>query len=333
VESAGTASPFRIGRYSIALTLDQRLTTPLAVIENVMRGPYDTFQANDLDQLFSQDPEDSLFNQDDSGNDKSKNATQITSNNALATTFNVVGSLQEAGDVDFYRVRVPRLGTTQVSNLTVTLTPYSINGVMPDFQLFDKSQKPVPYNVLSNGDGAMVIQAVGLKNNDDYFLRVANAPGQTSTGNYHANLRFGKTATTLQTFFSGALPAADASSTVYLAEPQLFHLLLSTSNGVTVTMNIEDLAGNTLFSLTSNGLPTSSKPVLLQPGEYRIRLTTLGRPATVTLRGDSISDPIGSVVVDPNQAPVYPTPGKPGTNTYPNGTVTTKPYLWLSLTI
>lgn len=333
VEAASTSSSFKVGRYSLAVTLDQRLATPDTTITNVMRGPYDTFQANDLEQLFSQEPEDSLFNQDDSSNDKSNNATQITSNNALATTFNIVGSLQEAGDVDFYRVRAPRIGTTQVSNLTVTLTPYSINGVMPDIQLFDKSQKPVAFNVLSNGNGTMVIQAVSLKNNDDYFLRIANAPGQSSTGNYHANLRFGRTATTLQTFISGAIPATGASSTVYLAEPQLFHLLLSTSNGVAVTMSIEDLAGNTLFTLTSNGLPTSTKPVLLQPGEYRIRLTTNGQPTTAILRGDSISDPIGSVVVDPNQAPVYPTPGKPGTNTYPNGTVTTKPFIWLSLTI
>ena len=221
--------------------------------------------------------------------------------------------------MDYYRVRVPRISTTQVSNLTITLTPYSINGVMPDIQLFDKSQKPVGYTVLSNGNGAMVIQAVGLKNNDDYFLRIANSPGQTTTGNYHANLRFGKTATTLQTFFSGAIPEIGASSTVYVAEPQLFHLLLSTSNGVAVTMSIEDLAGNTLFTLTSNGLPTSTKPVLLQPGQYRIRLSINGQSTTVTLRGDSISDPIGSVVVDPNQAPLYPTPGNPGTNTYPNG--------------
>lgn len=333
VEAASVSSSFRVGRYSMAVTLDDRLTTPANTITSVMQGPYDTFAIDDLDQLFSQDSGDSLFRQDDSTDDTAKNATQISSNNALATSFDVVGSLQLASDVDYYRVRAPRFGTTPVSHLTVTLTPYSINGVMPDIQLFDKSQKPVAFSVLSNGNGVMVIQALGLKSNDDVFIRIANTPGQASTGNYHANLRFGKTATTLQTFLSGTVPASGTNTTVYLAEPQLFHLLLSTSNGVAVSMSIEDLAGNTLFTLTSNGVPASTKPVLLQPGEYRIRLSSNGQPTTITLRGDSLSDPIGSVIVDPIQAPVYPTPGNPGTNTYPNGTVTTKPFLWLSLTL
>lgn len=331
VEAAG--NPFNTGRYAMAVMLNQRLTTPVSTITNIMQGPYDNLVSDDLEELFSEYPEDSLFKQDDSTDDKASSANRLLSNNSLASTFNVVGSLQNAGDVDYYRVRVPRLSTSTVSHLTVTLTPYSINGVMPDIQLFDKSQKPVAYDVLSNGNGSRVIQAIGLKVNDDYFLRIVNPAGQVNTGNYQANLRFGKTATTLQTFFTGSIPATGAASTVYVAEPQLFHLLLSSNNGMSVTMNLEDMSGSTLYSLTSQGLPASNKPFLLQPGQYRIRLITNGQPMTVTLRGDSLSDPIGSVVVDPNQTPRFPTPGKPGTNTYPNGTVTTKPYLWLSLTI
>lgn len=331
VEAAGGL--FNSGRYALALTLDQQLTTPEATITNIMHGPYDTFVSGDLEQLFSQHPEDSLFHLDDSTNDNASSASRLSSSNSLASTFNVVGSLQNAGDVDYYRVRVPRLTTSNISNLTVTLTPYSINGVMPDIQLFDKSQKPVAFDVLSNGNGSKVIQATGLKVNDDYFLRIANPAGLANTGNYQANLRFGKTATTLQTFLTGSIPVTGATSTVYVAEPQLFHLLLSSNNGMAVTMSIEDMAGSTLYTLSSNGLPASNKPLLLQPGQYRIRLITSGQPMTVTLRGDTLSDPVGSVVVDPNQTPLFPTPGNPGTNTYPNGTVTTKPYLWLSLTI
>ncbi|HQR05509.1 MAG TPA: matrixin family metalloprotease [Gemmatales bacterium] len=331
VEAESISGFFSVGRYALSLTLDQRLTTPASTITSVLRGPFDAFPAGDLESLFSQNPEDALFHQDDSSDDTAKNAGRLTSNNAVGSTFDVVGSLQSADDVDFYRVRVPRLNVDPVSNMTVTITPYSIHGVMPDVQLFDKNQKPVAFNVLSNGNGVLVIQSVGLKVNDDYFIRIANAPGQASTGNYHANFRFGRTATTLETFFSGSVAATGATSKVYVAEPQLFHLLLSSNNGVALTMTIEDTAGNTLFTLTSNGPPASGQPLLLQPGEYHIRLSSNGQPTRATLRGDLISDPIGSVVVDPNSTPPYTNPD--GTNTYPNGTKTTKPFLWLALTV
>lgn len=332
VESSFTTNGFSVGRYGLALSLGSLVTTPQATITSTLQGPYDTLEMSDVDKLFSTDPEDALFAEDDSTDDSQALATRLLPMNSLNTAFTGIGSLQLDTDVDFYRLRIPRLTTNNLTNLTMTVTPYSVNGVMPEVQVLNKQSQPVAVTLLSNGDGVIVLQASNLKANDDYFIRIANAPGQAVTGNYQLQLRMSRSTTTLNTFLQGTVPATGSSTSVYVAQPQLFHLLLSTNNGVTATLQIENLSGQIVYSLTTTGTPTSSAPLLLQPGEYRVKLTTpSGQPTVVTLRGDIISDPIGSVVVNPNQTPIYTNPG--GGYTYPGGTTTSKPYFWLALAL
>jgi hypothetical protein len=51
------------------------------------------------------------------------------------------------------------------------------------------------------------------------------------------------------------------------------------------------------------------------------------------LLGDSLSDPIGPVVVDPTQTPLYQSPNDPLLFLYPNGLLLDMPYLWLALAL
>jgi hypothetical protein len=331
VERAAATDPFGIGRFGVAVTLDPRLTTPVAEINQVLRGHYETLDESDLKKLFDAEPADELFEMDDHTDDTVALAERMRADNTLGTAFSAIGSLQDAVDVDFHRARAPRLTTSTPVSATITIAPFQVNGVMPDIQLVNGNGAALPVTVLTNGNGVMVLQSTGLRAGSDYYVRAANAPGQAATGNYQINLRFSTQAVALETFVSGNVPATGASTTLYVAEPQLFHLLLSSANGVGVTMTIRDLANNVVYTLASNGPAASAAPVLLQPGEYRIEFTTAGEAAFVTLKGLPLSDPIGAVVVNPTQTPPYQTPGQPGTNTYPTGTITTKPYLFSSL--
>lgn len=333
VEAATSLGQFNTGRFGLAITLDNNLVTSDDTIRQVLAGPYDRIASDDVKDLFDDNHEDDLFDEDGLTNETQATANRLNSTNSLATEFQAIGSLQTASDVDFYRVRVPRLNASNQANVQLTVTPFAINGIMPDVQIVDKLQQQVPYTVLSNGNGMMVLQATGLRSNNDYYFRFANAPGQSVVGNYQLQARFSKTAVTLNTFLEGAVPATGASSTLYVAYPQLFHLLLSTNNGVAATLTLETMSGQVIYTQFTTGQPSSSSPLLLQPGEYRVKINTNNLPTTIKLLGDTISDPIGSVVVNPNQAPLYPTPGNPGSNTYPNGTTTSNPYLWLSLAL
>ena len=330
VEAASASETFSIGRYGLALTLDQRVTTPLAETNEVLRGPYESIDSENTDELFSRDPDDYLIHQDDHTDDTALLAERMESSNSLGTAFFATGSIQDATDVDFYRVREPRTGAA-FTTATITVTPLQTNGIIPQVEFLDESQKPVPLTILTNANGVQVLQATGLEPGSDYFVRVSNVSGQTIPGNYNLDVRYSTQATTLETFVTATVQGT-ASSRLYIAEPQLFHLLLSTTNGVGVTMTIRDLSNRLLYTLSSNGPAASGLPLLLQPGEYRVEFTTASNlSANVNLRGLPLSDPIGAVVINPTQRPPYQTPGNPGTNTYPTGTVTTKPYLFSSV--
>jgi hypothetical protein len=328
VMAASATETFAIGRYGLALTLDQRITTSLAAINEVLRGPYESIDSENTDELFSSDPDDYLIHQDDHTDDTALLAERMDSSNSLGTAFQAVGSIQDATDVDYYRVRGPR---TALTTATLTVTPLQTNGIMPQVELLDATQRPVPLTILTNGNGVLVLQATGLRPGSDSYLRVSNVPNQTVPGNYNVDVRFSAQSTTLETFVNATI-SGTAFSRLFIAEPQLFHLLLSTTNGVGVTLTIRDLSNRVLYTLSSTGPAASGQPLLLQPGEYRVEYSNASNlSAQVNLRGLPLSDPIGAVVINPTQRPPYQTPGQPGSNTYPTGTVTTRPFLFSSV--
>jgi hypothetical protein len=71
---------------------------------------------------------------------------------------------------------------------------------------------------------------------------------------------------------------------------------------------------------------------LLAPGQYRIHVTATGPAGTVefSVRGGTITDPVGPRPVNSVAAPQYQSPTNPNAFLYPNGTQTFDPYLWLT---
>ena len=99
-------------------------------------------------------------------------------------------------------------------------------------------------------------------------------------------------------------------------------------------MTITDSSGNVVYSLSADaGDTVSSNALFLTPGAYTLSFTALapaGGPVpamSYNLSGESISDPIGAVLNDPTQTPVYTSPTTPGVFLYPDGTKTTNPFL------
>jgi hypothetical protein len=89
-----------------------------------------------------------------------------------------------------------------------------------------------------------------------------------------------------------------------------------------------------VYALTAAvGDTTSNAALFLTPGPYVLRFKILapagspGPTLSYNLMGESISDPIGAVINDPTQTPIYTSPTTPGSFLYPNGTQTKSSYL------
>ena len=332
---------FGIGRYALAVTFDDTVATAyLDALDAVMRGPYDLLEnPQDLADLFHI-PALVYFNNDFHTNDTFATATPLESRPGFGpdTQYEMVESLIDSVDADFYRVRSPSDGGV----LTATLLEMDVNGVLPVVSLYDADQNPVAADVLLNGNGTYTLQAANLLPGQDYFLQVvANPRAAKQVGNYHLIARFGDVTADLETFASGTLPVVPAEDayTVYVARSQLFQFVLSAGDpGATgdgqVTMTIYDGEGRSLFSLTSDaGDTVSDSSILLTPGEYLVTFTadgpSGGGPLAYLLRGTNLSDPIGVPLEDSLFHPMYLQDGAPGLYSYPGGLVSDSPYLWV----
>jgi hypothetical protein len=126
---------------------------------------------------------------------------------------------------------------------------------------------------------------------------------------------------------------------LYVALPQLFGWTLSVADGApagtTVQMTVLDANGNVVAQQTATpGQPSAPSSALLGPGAYTVRFTvvfpdgTPAAPVSYALLGTSLSDPIGPVVADPTQTPLYQSPNDPLLFLYPDGQLLASPYLW-----
>jgi hypothetical protein len=225
--------------------------------------------------------------------------------------------------------------------LTATVRAVAPSGVAPRIAILDGSGNAVSAQVLANGDGVFTIQAAKLNSGGSYSLQVSSEGSTAGVGNYALDAIYSSTAASLTTFAGGDLTssATQQAYNLYVGESQLFQFLLSASGpdapaGSAVQMTITDQSGNVVYSLTAAaGDTVSSAALFLTPGAYVLRFTGLapaGSPVPTlayNLMGESISDPIGAVINDPTQTPIYTSPTTPGGFLYPNGTETKSSFL------
>jgi hypothetical protein len=343
VEGA-THDVFGIGSYGLAVTFDATNTVTPSALDAVLRGPYQTLGPNDINAIFL-NPGGVLFNNNGGGGGGGGggSTTQLTSLTGYApnTHYQAIGSLASPSEVDAYRIASPSGSNGQGLVLTATVRAVAPNGVAPRVTILGGDGNPVSAQILANGDGLFTIQATGLKSGGNYSLQVSSDGSTAGVGNYALNAAFGTAAANLTTFAGGDLQAAapQQSYNLYVGESQLFQFLLSADGpgapaGSAVQMTITDQAGDVAYSLTARAGDTVSNDALfLTPGAYTIRFTALapaGGPIpalSYNLMGESISDPIGAVLNDPTQTPVYNSPTMPGVFLYPNSAPTNSPYM------
>ncbi len=340
-----SSNAFDFGRYALAVTFDARNTVPTERLLSVLQGPYDRVPLGDLGDLLRGSTA-AFLNNDNHLNDRDSEAFELkpTAGYAKRTHYASVGSLSDAADVDVYKFETAESKGDRPLVLTIGLTAYSANGVVPKVVLVDPLGQIVPVDVIAYDRGQYTVQATGIRPGSTYLVRVvrdSNRVVQLSSqlGNYSLAIDSLTPQSYLSTFASGQLGGStpEAGGIVYVAQNQVMHIVLSvdvtppaTTGGVQMT--ITDAGGNVVFSLVANaGETVSEEAILLAPGEYRVSYRSLGTAPSIgfKVRGQSISDPAGPIVIDPTHDPFYQNPDDPNSYLYPDGTITRISYLWL----
>ena len=107
------------------------------------------------------------------------------------------------------------------------------------------------------------MQAVNVPANEEYVIRVANAP---RPGNYTLDVSFLHKAAQVQTLSSGSLnTGGELASKLYVGRSQAFGVALSATGpaGAVVQLTITDARGRTVLSLAGRAGDTVTGPTAL----------------------------------------------------------------------
>jgi hypothetical protein len=342
VESAA-ADVFGVGRYDLAITFDERLTTAPAVIDAFFRGPYAKLSEEGIQEFFRH-PDHPLFGRDEAPHGRPDTAVVLAPTTQLSTDwyYETINSLNSPAAVDFYRVQAPVFQPGIPNVLTVTLWQVEPDGVVPWVSVYDANQVPVGGAVLINGNGTFAFQVPQVESGARYYLGVAASPFATDqVGNYDLLVHFGQVQADLPTLVTGSLDNDNPqrNGTLYIARSQLFHLVLSaqtlgdpTDASVCLTIYRD---GVPVQSLEAHAGETVSADTFLIPGTYTASLAaaspsgSLLTPLQYDLRGAQLSDPIGPALDDPTLNPIFLSPSDPWVYLYPGDITSRNPFLFV----
>jgi hypothetical protein len=326
------ASVFSVGRYGLAVSFEDLLTVDEETLESVLRGPYDHLSTRQIARLLLEPPGSTT--DEGESNDTFRTATELDSISGFPenSQYRVTASISDVRDIDFYEFESPSTANGQTLVLTATVRAIGPNGAAQRIELFDSRQNRIPSTILTNGNGTFTIQAAGLSQDRDFYVRV----GGGGAGDYRVDLRFSQSVTPLSTFANGTIHGVSPiATTLFIAETMVFGFAFSSTgpvSGTPVIFSIHDSVGNEVFSMTgATGDTLSGLTGFLPPGEYRARIRAVGSTAPIgfQLIGSSVSDPIGPQISDSSAPPLYVDPWDPEYYLYPTGAVSLDPYLWV----
>jgi predicted Zn-dependent protease len=336
---------FSIGRYALAVTFNANLKVPLDSVDGVLRGPYDSLPGTNVEDVFD-NPTGVQFNEDDaSTTPETARVLSTTRGYRRASRYDFVASLSEETGINFFQVQAPGNGSSPPAIMTLAVNMLSVHGFLPHVDILDSHQNVVATNVLVDGNGSLVIQAINLTPGAVYYLR-ATASGtpdqQEQGGNFSLDVDFLLPGQLFTDFGGGTVSdsSPQLSGSLYVADTQLFQFSLAADAiglkaTASVRMRIFDSSGNTLFDLTASaGSTETGTGLFLTPGGYTIQFDLitssggpLGGPLSFHLYGATIDDPIGPALNDPTLNPTYRCPNDPSMYCYPNGRMTSNPFL------
>jgi hypothetical protein len=328
---------FAVGRYALVASFDSNSIISDAQLQAIVQGAPATISEGDTEEALRR-PSQVLFNNDGqpSSNFQTAQALKSAAGFGALSRYVALGSLATPTDVNFYRIQAPPAVNGQDTVLTVDATSALINGTLPAVRVYDAQRRPVPVQVVVNGNGSFTIQATGLTGGATYYLRVAAAPGSAHpAGNYNLTALFGHQAAPLTPFTSGTLKAGSSDQyRFFVALPQLFQLnLAATGSSGAVRMELLNASGTLVQTLTVRpGQTITGDTLLLVPGTYTVRFVLVGRitgPLGYSLSGVVLSDPIGPVLHDPTYTPQFVSPSNPNLFFYPGNVSWAGPFFWV----
>ena len=344
--SGATADVFGLGAYAIKATFDGVPQVDLSVLDSYRDSDLRKLSQDEIRNLIVPSL-DHFLNEDAHLDDNLANAVPLVDRTDFTdpSRFEVIGSISNATDSDFYRVRSPANMTAPANVLTVVIRTLSAGHLVPKLHAFDRNQVEMPVTILANGGGELVVQIAGIESNRNYYLEVVadNPSGPFNIGNYQLTASFRDQPANFQTFATGTLmPGATQNQhSLYVAQPQLFHFLLQAGTQqlnypAAVVATIYNEAGNVVYQLSAPvGQSQSQGAVLLAPGTYTVHVSSLTfqGPLTTavsyTLSGIAISDPFVSDPNDQTTSPfANPDPTLGGAFVYPGGIYSNDPFLW-----
>jgi hypothetical protein len=292
------ADEFAVGRYALAVFFNATNQATPASIDNVLTGPHENATAEELRQLFLDST--NVYLNADAGANNSIGSSQLIEFTGTTPRTELIGSIESTTDVDFYRATVPGNASAPV---TINLWTTDPRGLIPTLRLTDSNGSPIASRVVANGNRTVTLQLDSVSASTEITIEVS---GQ-QTGNYFFTIDRTTPLSQLRTVASGSTLSGRVGSrfreprvdVLYIAEAQLMHLLLTAlpHNDPTarLTMQIQDLAGTVVYSLTAlQGTSASAASVFLVPGEYRVRYIVQSQPTSQALARTSSSTSAGS---------------------------------------
>lgn len=215
-------------------------------------------------------------------NDTRATATDLSMSQALAidNRFDVTyrGSIEDAGDKDFYRLRVPKAADRGAVNLNVLV--WATDGALdPRVRVFDASGNAVAFRVLTNSAGLMSVVVPNVAASGIYYVQVS-ARNAGATGGYVLAADFNQFAPPLvKEVGNGQLSPSAITTTSSLTvsggiyQFALYAEALAPGAGG-ATLIVKDSAGKVVFVLNAaSGEPAVTHAVPLSAGIYTFTFT------------------------------------------------------------
>lgn len=322
-----TDSKFDIGSYGLAVSIDGRNQVPASTLNEFLSGANLGLSSSEISQFLKSGEISEFDSDDDSHRSLGSGSFDLNYQSDAIVSYSAFGKIKTANDTDQLRLHPLK---DRGSVLTVRVASMGSSALNPLVSLRSSNGQVIPSQILINDGNSMIIQSIGLSDTQNVIVHVGSEDG--STGNYRVEAYFGSVASNLRTFLnttiSGTSPIANYQFLV--AESQIFQFSsLITSNvsysGSQVIFDVIDSNGQLIWSHTGqSGLPTSGSPLFLASGSYvlQVRLVNQTSPneqISITLFGDTITDPIGPGYIDASTVPDYTNPSSNDIYSFPGG--------------
>lgn len=345
-----SADLFGIGRYALGVTFDDVVNPSYRDVRlpQVMRGRYDIFR-EDADRVLAEifeRPDETLYYVDGGTDDTADTALRLEAAQGFRenSRYEINATVESDRDRDFYLARSPRADQGKSVVLTTTLLSAELNPTLPLLLIHEGDGEPIYIGVdlLLNGNGTYVMQAVGLLPETNYIIYLFPRAGDD--GNYSLILDFGEREAALDTYTEPAGQLSESEPTAdyafYVGRSQFFQFVLNAGDlfdlqAGSVRMELFDKEGAPLYTLLADaGNAASNQALFLVPGEYLVRFIKEGgdsppSPMSYRLRGITLTDPIGPALGDSLLQPRYVCEDDPELFCYPGDILSQFSFLWV----